>query len=409
MRKTVVLGAGESGTGVSLLAKKHGCEVFVSDSGRIKDKYKDMMRAHGIDWEEGFHSEDRILSADEVVKSPGVPDTSAIMTKIVDKGIPVLSEIEFCYRYLRGKTICITGSNGKNTTATLVYRIMLQSGASVALGGNIGRSLAMQLSEGDKEWYVVELSSFQLDNCYDFHANVAVVMNITPDHLDRYDFKMQHYVDSKMRIMQNQKPDDVFIYWSGDGYIGKEVERRLSGAVVPGPVPSSREAMLGNPLLCPFCDDDFDRLGLEISLPGNHNKRNALAAYYAAKAAGVEEEVIRRVLKEFEGVEHRIEYVASKYGVDYINDSKATNVDACRVALEAMNRPTVLIVGGTDKGNDYMCLYPLIKEKCRAIVFLGADNARLHGWFDMLGLPTADTHSMKDCVFACQKLAKEGD
>ncbi len=409
MKTIAVLGAGESGTGVALLAKRKGYEVFVSDSGAVKGCYKDVLDANGINWEEGSHDENRILSADEVMKSPGVPDTSAIMKRIIAKGIPVLSEIEFCAPFLHGRTICITGSNGKTTTTTLIYEIMRRAGKSVALGGNIEKSLAAQLARGDNDWYVLELSSFQLDNCYKFRADIAVLMNITPDHLDRYGFCFQHYIDSKMRIMQNQTAADTFIYWAGDEHIAKELERRSAGETIEPPVPSSRSSVPGHPSLCPFTDADFSRLGLETSLFGVHNRRNALAAYFAARAAGVEESVVWRAIKEFKGVEHRLEYVATKGGTDYINDSKATNVDACRVALEAMTRPVVLIIGGLDKGNDYGQIIPLVKDKCRAVVFLGKDNAKLHASFDAIGLPIADTHSMKECVAACRNIAREGD
>jgi UDP-N-acetylmuramoylalanine--D-glutamate ligase len=407
--KLAVLGAGESGVGTAILALKEGYDVFVSDMGTIKDSYKACLDSHSIAWEEGHHSEDKILSADEVVKSPGIPDTATMIQKLIERGIPILSEIEFCCRYTKGKMICVTGSNGKTTTTTLIHYIMQKAGKNVGLGGNIGKSLARQIAEDDKEWYVVELSSFQLDNCFRFRADVAVLMNITADHLDRYEFEMQHYVDSKMRIIQNQTPSDEFIYWAGDKYIKKELERRLRGERIPASTPSSREAVAGNPTVRPFSDDDFERLHLEFSLPGQHNKRNALAAYYAALAAGVDATVIRDCLRTFPGVEHRLEFVADIRGVRYINDSKATNVDACCVALEAMERPTVLIVGGKDKGNDYSQILPLVKEKCRGLVYLGADNRKLHDSFDALGLPVADTHSMKECVDACRNMAVEGD
>ncbi len=409
MKRIAILGAGESGVGTAILAKKQGYDVFVSDMGNVKDKYKAKLDSNGIEWEEGHHTEEKILSADEVVKSPGIPDTAPMVQKLIAQGTPILSEIEFCSRYTNGKMICITGSNGKTTTTTLIHYIMQRAGKNVGLGGNIGRSLALQIAEDDKEWYVVELSSFQLDNCFHFRAGVGVLMNITADHLDRYEFEMQHYVDSKMRIIQNQTPQDTFIYWTGDQYINKELERRQHGEIIPATTPSSKEAAPGNPALCPFSDEDFETLGLEFSLPGQHNKRNALAAYHATKAAGVDEAVIRDCLKNFPGVEHRLEFVADKGGVRYINDSKATNVDACNVALEAMTRPTVLIVGGKDKGNDYSQIASLVKEKCRGLVYLGADNAKLHASFDALGLPIADTHSMKDCVMACKEMAKEGD
>lgn len=407
--RLVILGAAESGVGTAVLAQKQGYEVFVSDMGAIKDRYKSVLSERGIEWEEGQHTEQRILSADEVVKSPGIPDTAPMMQKLIAQDTPILSEIEFCSRYTKGRMLCITGSNGKTTTTSLIYYIMQNAGKNVGLGGNIGRSLALQIAEDDKDWYVVELSSFQLDNCFAFHPHIAVLLNITPDHLDRYEYDMQHYVDSKMRIIQNQTAEDEFIYWTGDEYVDKELRRRADGEHIPASTPSSRPAVEGQPTLRPFDDDDFDRLSLDFTLPGKHNKRNALAAYYAAKAAGVDENVIRECLKTFPGVEHRLEFVADKAGVRYINDSKATNVDACYVALDAMTRPTVLVIGGKDKGNDYSRIIPLVKEKCRGVVYLGADNKKLHENFDDLGVAVADTHSMKDCVEACRNMAKEGD
>lgn len=407
--RLVILGAAESGVGTAVLAQKQGYEVFVSDMGAIKDRYKSVLSERGIEWEEGQHTEQRILSADEVVKSPGIPDTAPMVQKLIAQDTPILSEIEFCSRYTKGRMLCITGSNGKTTTTSLIYYIMQNAGKNVGLGGNIGRSLALQIAEDDKDWYVVELSSFQLDNCFAFHPHIAVLLNITPDHLDRYEYDMQHYVDSKMRIIQNQTAEDEFIYWTGDEYVDKELRRRADGEHIPASTPSSRPAVEGQPTLRPFDDDDFDRLSLDFTLPGKHNKRNALAAYYAAKAAGVDENVIRECLKTFPGVEHRLEFVADKAGVRYINDSKATNVDACYVALDAMTRPTVLVIGGKDKGNDYSRIIPLVKEKCRGVVYIGADNKKLHENFDDLGVAVADTHSMKDCVEACRNMAKEGD
>ena len=407
--RLVILGAGESGVGTAVLAQKQGYEVFVSDMGAINDRYKSVLSERGIEWEEGQHTEQRILSADEVVKSPGIPDTAPMVQKLIAQDTPILSEIEFCSRYTKGRMLCITGSNGKTTTTSLIYYIMQNAGKNVGLGGNIGRSLALQIAEDDKDWYVVELSSFQLDNCFAFHPHIAVLLNITPDHLDRYEYDMQHYVDSKMRIIQNQTAEDEFIYWTGDEYVDKELRRRADAEHIPASTPSSRPAVEGQPTLRPFDDDDFDRLSLDFTLPGKHNKRNALAAYYAAKAAGVDENVIRECLKTFPGVEHRLEFVADKAGVRYINDSKATNVDACYVALDAMTRPTVLVIGGKDKGNDYSRIIPLVKEKCRGVVYLGADNKKLHENFDNLGVAVADTHSMKDCVEACRNMAKEGD
>lgn len=413
--KIAILGAGESGAGTAILAQKQGYEVFVSDMGQIKDKYKKMLDDHNIEWEEGKHTFDRILDADEVVKSPGIPDEAPLVQELIKKGTPILSELEFAQRYSNGTCICITGSNGKTTTTTLIYYIMQKAGYDVGLAGNIGRSYALQVAEGDHDWYVLEVSSFQLDNMFDAYADIAVLMNITPDHLDRYGLAeygeaqaMQNYTDSKMRIIQNQNGGNAFVYWEQDEHINEELEKRHNG-YAPQPTPSSRPAAKGTPTLAPFNDDDFESLGLEFSQMGQHNKRNALAAYLATRLAGVDEELIRQCLKDFPGVEHRLERVNEVNGVLYINDSKATNVDACYVAMQAMDRPTVLIVGGKDKGNDYSVLHEIVKEKCRAIVYLGADNQKLHDSFDQLGIPVADTHSMKDCVEACRSFAQPGD
>lgn len=407
-KKIAILGAAESGVGAAILAQRQGYDVLVSDAGTLRDKYKQTLDDHGIRWEEEGHTEDLILQAHEVVKSPGIPDTAPIVQRLIDQGTPILSELELARRYSRGKTLCITGSNGKTTTTSLIHYILQRSGMDVGLAGNIGRSYALQVAEGDHDWYVLEVSSFQLDNMFDFRADIAVLMNITPDHLDRYGFEMQHYTDSKMRIIQNQRPQDHFVYWSQDAHIEAELQKRREG-YAPQPTPSSRPDRPGEPTLCPFRDEDFEALGLTFSQLGAHNRRNALAAYRAALLAGVDEALIRQCLREFPGVEHRLERVDERGGVLYINDSKATNVDACHVALQAMDRPTVLIVGGRDKGNDYTTLLPLVKEKCRALVYLGADNAKLHAAFDGLGLPVADTHSMPQCVEACRRLAQAGD
>lgn len=418
MDKLVILGAGESGVGTAILAKRQGYEVFVSDMGTIKPKYRKKLDECGVRWEEGRHTEAEILGATEVVKSPGIPDTAPMVQALVKQGTPILSELEFARRYSKGKTVCITGSNGKTTTTSLIYYIMKKWGVDVGLAGNIGRSYAMQVATEDHDWYVLEISSFQLDNMFEFRADVAVLMNITPDHLDRYDFCMQNYVDSKMRIMQNQTPKDTFIYWSDDEYIDGELRKRFDG-YAPKPTPSSRPAAAGNPTLEPFSDKEIDPES-DFPLPGKHNQRNMMAARSAVRAAMAKmeltagqqcryEEILAKCLRDFPGVEHRLEKVTEKDGVLWINDSKATNVDACHVALEAMSRPVVLIVGGKDKGNDYEDIKPLVREKCRALVFLGADNAKLHAAFDGMGIDIADTHSMKDCVAECRRLAKKGD
>ena len=407
-KKLVILGGGESGVGTALLAQREGYDVFLSDFGIIKDNYRALLLEHDIPFEDGGHSESLILEADEVMKSPGIADDTPVVAKIIERGIPIVSEIEFAARYSDAKMICISGSNGKTTTTSLIYYILKQARLDVGLAGNIGRSLAMQILEDPKRCYVIELSSFQLDNMYDFRADIAVLMNITSDHLDRYGFTMQRYVDSKMRLIQNQTPADTFIYWAGDEHIASELEKRRHSQA-PATTPSSQPARAGRPTLCPFSDGDFELLHLTFSQIGAHNRRNAMAAYLAAKSLGIAETVIRRSLESFPGVEHRLERVAVKDGVTYINDSKATNVDACFVALQAVNTPIVLIVGGKDKGNDYSVLHDIVRRKCRGIVYLGADNRKLHASFDHLGLPTADTNSMKDAVAACQRLAYEGD
>ena len=393
MKKIVVLGAAESGCGAAVLAKKEGFDVFVSDMSKIKDTYKKMLDDHGIEWEEGQHTEERILAADEVIKSPGIPFTAPMMQKIAAKGIHVISEIEFAGRYTDSKMICITGSNGKTTTTSLIYHILTKAGIDAGLAGNIGNSLALQVAENPHPWYVIELSSFQLDNMYDFKADIAILLNITPDHLDRYDFKMQNYTDAKMRITQNQTKDDALIYWSGDPIITEELKKRSD---------------IGGEL-CPFSENDFTLNQDECCLKGRHNIYNMMAAKIACEKAGIAEDVIIENIKNFRGVEHRLEKIGSVNGVEFINDSKATNVDACYFALESIKGKCVLILGGVDKGNDYNEITPLVKEKCSALVFLGVDNSKLHRSFDSLNLPIADTSSMADCVKACAQLAKPGE
>ena len=410
--KTVVLGAAESGVGAAVLAKKAGHNVFVSDMGAIKETYKTVLRNHNIEWEEGGHTEEKILDADQVVKSPGIPETAPMVLKLRDRDVPVISEIEFAGRYTKAFMVCITGSNGKTTTTSLIYHILKKAGLNVGLAGNIGQSLALQVAEAPKDCYVVELSSFQLDDMFRFRANVAVLMNIAPDHLDRYDFKMQNYVNAKMRILQNQGPDDVFIYWTGDEHIGRELAaRKTSCQFLPfSDAPEAgAAAYISDGQLHVDAPKKFSLPVAELSLPGTHNRRNLMAGAMAALAAGASVDAVVEGLKDFPGVEHRLEYVATIGGVRYVNDSKATNVDACACALESMSTPVVLIVGGKDKGNDYSTLFSAVKEKCRALVYLGADNAKLHTAFDHLGLPVADTSSMADCVAACARLAHEGD
>ena len=411
MKRIVVLGAAESGVGAAVLAKKEGFDVFVSDMSKIKDKYKQMLDERGISWEEGHHTEELILSASEIVKSPGIPDTAPMVSKAIRAGIPIISEIEFAGRYTTSKMICITGSNGKTTTTSLIYHIFREAGYDAGLAGNIGHSLALQVAEEPHEYYIIELSSFQLDNMYDFRANIAVLLNITPDHLDRYDFKMQNYVDAKMRILQNQTPDDAFIYWADDPIISRELKKYDIKAVECPFSLVKKNGVIG------YIEEGQYRLEYpvpfnmeqeELSLTGTHNIYNSLAAGLAANIAGIKKEVIRKSLGDFPGVEHRLEKVCRVRGVEYINDSKATNVDACWYALESMKTPTILIIGGKDKGNDYEPIKPLIKEKCVGLVYLGADNQKLHDNFDSMGIPVRDVHSMKDCVSACYEMALPG-
>ena len=410
--RVIILGAGESGVGAAALAQKKHNEVFVSDMGQIQPKYKQMLDDRGIRWEEGHHTEAEILSADLVIKSPGIPETAPMVAKLKAKGTPIISEIEYAARYTKSRMICITGSNGKTTTTTLVHYIMQKAGVDAGLAGNIGRSLALQVAESPHDTYVIELSSFQLDNMYDFRANIAVLLNITPDHLDRYDFRMQNYVDAKMRILQNQTKNDTFVYWDDDEHTPMELVARKEPSHKCGFTDAPCNGSAG------YVDGDrfvvnspvhFEMPLDELALPGIHNVRNCLAAAIATLAAGVDPEVLRECLKTFPGVPHRLEKAGTYNGVYYVNDSKATNVDACYWAMKSMKTPVVLILGGKDKGNDYSQILPLVQEKCRALVFMGVDNAPLHKAFDNAGIPIADTASLDDCVKACIRLAQPGD
>ncbi len=412
MKRIVILGAGESGAGAAVLAKKEGFDVFVSDMSTIKNNYKELLDSHGIDWEEGHHTEAKILNADEIIKSPGVPLNAPMVLKCIEKGIGVISEIEFAGRYTDAKMICITGSNGKTTTTSLIYHIFKSAGYDVGLAGNIGSSLALQVAESPHSYYVIELSSFQLDILYDFRANIAILLNITPDHLDRYGYCMQNYVDAKMRILQNQTAEDSFIYWYDDPIIQRELKKYDIKAVKLPFSELKKNGVIGYIEQGQYkieVPTPFNMEQEELSLTGKHNIYNSLAAGIASDVAGIKKEVIRKSLSDFPGVEHRLEKVTVVGGVQYVNDSKATNVDACWYALESMKTPVILIIGGTDKGNDYNSIKGLVEEKCVGIVYLGADNTKLHNFFDNMGILIRDTHSMKDCVQACYELAKPGD
>lgn len=411
-KRIVILGAGESGAGAAILAKKQGFDVFVSDMSLIKDKYKFMLDDKGIEWEEGKHTEELILNADEVIKSPGIPNNAPMILKLKERGTPIISEIEFAGRYTNAKMVCITGSNGKTTTTSLIYHIFKKAGLNVGLAGNIGQSLALQVAECNYDYYVIELSSFQLDNMYDFHANIAVLMNITPDHLDRYEYKMQNYVDAKFRIIQNQTENDAFIFWNDDPVIQRELHKYgIHGQYYPFAEKKEKGtvAYVEEKKVCFTEPIAFNMEQEELALTGKHNLFNSMAAGLSANIAGIKKEYIREALSDFKGVEHRLEKVARVKGVEYINDSKATNVNSCWYALQSMTTKTVLILGGKDKGNDYNEIADLVKEKCSGLIFLGLHNEKLHDFFDGFGLPVADVQSMKDAVDAAYNMAKDGE
>lgn len=412
-RKIAVLGAGESGVGAAVLAKVKGFDVFVSDMSSIKDKYKQRLDEYGIEWEEGKHTPSRILDADEVIKSPGIPDTAPLIVELAAKGTPVISEIEFAGRYTSACMICITGSNGKTTTTLLTYHILKSAGLKVGLAGNVGQSLAYQVATSDYDYYVVELSSFQLDNMYDFKAHIAVLLNITPDHLDRYDHKMENYIDAKFRIIRNQTADDAFIYWNDDPIINDKLRSLdLTSQLFPfseNPEPQSSAYTVDSKVVINTPDDTFTMSEEELALPGRHNLYNSLAAGISANLLHIEKEDIRRALSDFQAVEHRLEPVATVRGVRFVNDSKATNVNSCWYALESMTTPVVLIIGGKDKGNDYTEIEQLVTDKVKAMVCMGVDNSKLHAFFDGKVPCIADAGSMSEAVQLAYEAAQAGD
>jgi len=415
MSRLVVLGGAESGVGAAVLAKVKGFDVFLSDKGKIKDEYAETLKKWEIPYEEGNHSEELILNADEVVKSPGIPSTAPMVKKIMDKGIHIISEIEFAGRYDSAKKICITGSNGKTTTTSLIYYLLKQAGLNVGLGGNIGKSYAYQVATEHFDYYVLEISSFQLDNCYEFHPDIAIITNITPDHLDRYDYKLENYVKSKFRITQNLNPDDCFIFDSDDEITINHLNQIVVKAKML-PFTQKGEVEQGaflkeDKIVVRYEKDETDIYLEELALGGKHNIYNSMAAALAGKAAGIDNKIIRESLETFQPIEHRLEPVLSVHGVLYINDSKATNVDSAWYALECQKKPVVWIVGGTDKGNDYSVLMDLVKEKVKAIVCLGVDNAKIHNSFEsVVGTDKmVDTHSAEEAVAAASKFAEDGD
>ncbi len=404
-RKIVVLGGGVSGYGSAILAKKEGFDVFLSDRGTLAASYIELLEEWGVEYEQGGHSEARILEADEVIKSPGIPDKAPLVVALRERGIPVISEIEFAGRYLRGaRTICITGSNGKTTTTSLIYKIMCDAGCRVALGGNIGESFAYSVATREVDWYVLEISSFQLDGMFDFRADVAVLMNITPDHLDRYDYKFENYVASKMRVEQNQRSEDSFIYLSDD----ENITPRGAGRRLP-----FSKSDIGEDGVIHLADGEggvninIDSQKMQIA--GLHNCYNAAAAALATSAAGVETSQIERSIYTFSPVEHRLEPAGEIEGVLYINDSKATNVDSVWYALESMTRPTVWIAGGTDKGNDYTPLKEFARQKVHTLVCMGLDNEALQREFCGVVDNIVSTSSLEEAMQTAHAVAVAGD
>ncbi len=415
-KRLVVLGGGESGVGAAILGKAKGMDVFLSDAGTIAPRYVAELESRGIPFEQGGHTPELVLNADEVVKSPGIPPTAPLVKQLVEKGTPVISEIEFGGRYTDAKMVCITGSNGKTTTTMLIYHILREAGLNAGLAGNVGRSLAWQVAEEQHDVYVVELSSFQLENMYEFRANIAVLMNITPDHLDRYDYKMQNYINAKFRILQNQTPRDAFIFWEDDPVIRRQLEQITTEAKLY-PFAEHREEGAAA-----WVDDDGElvldteeqKLRMprrELALRGLHNLFNSMAAGLSACLMDVKNEDIRRALADFEGVEHRLEPAGVVDGVRWINDSKATNVNSCWYALESMpaEKQTVLILGGKDKGNDYSEILPLVRQKVKGIVAMGKDNAKIVEFFGKEVPVLRDTHSLAEAVEAAREIASEGD
>ena len=415
MSRIVVLGGGESGVGSAVLAKVKGFDVFLSDNGKIADHYADDLKKWDIPFEQGGHSEDKILNADEVVKSPGIPNDAPMVKKIEQKGIHIISEIEFAGRYDTAKKICVTGSNGKTTTTSLIYYLLKNAGLNVGLGGNIGKSYAYQVATEHFDYYVLEISSFQLDNCYDFHPDIAIITNITPDHLDRYDYDLENYVKAKFRITRNLSSKDCFIFDSDDeitvGHLNKII---ITAKMLPftqkKEVPQGA-FLKGDKIVARYEEEECDIFLKELSLSGKHNIYNSMAAALAAKASGIDNRVIREAFASFKPIEHRLEPVQTIKDVLYINDSKATNVDAAWYALECQTRPVVWICGGKDKGNDYEVLKPLVKEKVKAIVCLGIDNHKFHEAFeDIVGKENmVETRSAEDAVKEASKFAKAGD
>ena len=415
-RRIVILGSGESGVGSAVLAKQKGFDVFVSDKSLIKEKYKTQLIEENILFEEGMHSEAKILNADEVIKSPGIPDKAEMVQKLRAKNIPVISEIEFAGRYTNAKKICITGSNGKTTTTLLTYHILKKAGYNVGLGGNVGRSFAMQVARENFDYYVLELSSFQLDGMFDFKADIAVLLNITPDHLDRYDYKFENYVASKFRITNNQSKENFFVYCADDEVLTSFMQNNtINSTLVPfsikKPIDGDGAFLTGNQITLNYKPNQQPLIMTieQLALQGKHNVYNSMAASLTARIVDVRKEIIRESLQDFQNVEHRLEFVASINGIEFINDSKATNVNSTWYALESMQKPVVWVCGGQDKGNDYNELAELVKAKVKAIICLGKDNSKIIAAFKGLVETIVETDNASDAVAASYKIGKKGD
>lgn len=415
-KRIVILGSGESGVGSAILAQSKGFSVFVSDKGLIQDKYKSELQKHNIAFEEGTHTEDLILNATEIIKSPGIPDKVELIKKAKEKNIPVISEIEFAGRYTNAKKICITGSNGKTTTTLLTYHILKKAGYNVGLGGNVGKSFAYQVATENFDYYVLELSSFQLDGMYDFKADVAILLNITPDHLDRYDYKFENYVASKFRITQNQTEKDAFVYCADDAVMEEYMQQHpIKAERVPFSIKKKIDGngafLQENEITLNYNNNPKPLIMTleQLALAGKHNVYNSMAASMAARIVDIRKDIIRESLEDFVNVEHRLEFVASINGIEFINDSKATNINSTWYALESMQKPTVLILGGQDKGNNYDELLDLVKEKVKAIVCLGVDNKKIIKAFKGSVETIMEAGSATEAVAMCYKLATKGD
>ncbi|MFI5170936.1 MAG: UDP-N-acetylmuramoyl-L-alanine--D-glutamate ligase [Chitinophagales bacterium] len=415
-KRIVILGSGESGTGAAILAKRKGFDVFVSDKGQIKDNYKNKLKAENIDFEEGKHSYDKIFSADQIIKSPGVQEKFEVMKKVREKNIPVIGEIEFAWQYCEGKVVAITGSNGKSTCTSLTYHLLNKAGLNVAIGGNIGKSFAELIANGKHDYYVLEISNFQLDDAVTFRPFISVLLNITPDHLDSYNYQFEKYIASKMKIIMNQKEDDLFIYNADDPVIESELNKLKNKNDQPQSVsftlndrPGEGGWVSNNTLNIQINQNKFSMTINELALQGKHNQYNSMAAAIVGKSLEIKNETIRESLTDFQGLEHRLEFVARVHGISFINDSKATNVNSTWFALESQNNPVIWIVGGIDKGNDYSLITDLVKKKVKAIVCLGEDNTKIHEAFGKLVDIIVNTESMKDSVEMAYRLGNNND